>query len=135
MAYSDWALTVKILVKIPLGSNPKVYKEKIIQDHYEPFFKNLYSHASSIYMLAEMDSHNLLHYHGVIQLPLNFYRKKLKVQGFHFKLKRLFNFHGWWRYIHKDYMLGPWDKSIYHKVDLECKEKITITPIKSKYKK
>lgn len=62
--------------------------------------------------MAELDGKNILHYHGVIMLSPRFYRKKLRVSGFHFKLKVVWNMPNWLTYCNKNYKLGDFDKTI-----------------------
>lgn len=41
------------------------------------------------------------HYHGIIEIPKGFYRKKLMMKGLHLKLEELYNKRGWMKYINK----------------------------------
>jgi hypothetical protein len=53
----------------------------------------------------EFDPHGKLHYHGIIELPKGFYRKKLVVRGYHMNLTKLQSQDSIRRatsYIHKD---------------------------------
>ena len=102
-----YAFTVKIL------KNPKNADEK----SYEPFFKVLYTLTSVLCFCGEADSRSILHYHGVIRIPFNFYRKSLCIKGFHLKLKKIYNLYGWVEYCFKN--------DIYH-----CFENVKI--LKSK---
>lgn len=51
---------------------------------------------------SERDSHNKLHYHGVMIIKKGFYRKRLECQGYHLKLEEIYDMDGWFRYITKD---------------------------------
>ncbi len=86
-----WAFTVKI------HADGKTADEK----SYEPFFKILYQLSEVITMCGEIDSKNILHYHGVIRLSSNFYRKNLRVKGYHLYLKRIFAIRQWVNYCFK----------------------------------
>ncbi len=106
----SWAFTVKYLSR----------EKKIDEKCYEPFFERLYSLGSNIVMIAELDSKKILHFHGIVSLPKNFYRKFLCIKGFHVKFKTLYNYIGWQKYIFKNYHYSAYDDTI----SLLCSEKI-----------
>ncbi len=109
--YEAFAFSVKILR----------HKKKIIDEKsYEPFFKLLYKVGRRIYKIAETDSKNLLHYHGVVYLPIGFYMKKLCIWNFHIKFKCIWNMNRWNMYMYKNYNYDHYD----HHIDLTCKEKL-----------
>ncbi len=87
-----WGFTVKIL------KNPV----KATANSYEPFFKVLYQLSEVVTYCGEIDSKGVLHYHGVIRLPVNFYRKNLRIKGYHLYLKRIYNLQRWVDYCFKD---------------------------------
>lgn len=68
---------------------------------YDPFFRKLSKHKIE-YKIAEVDGKGKKHYHGIVLLPKNFYRRRLTTQGFSLKLVQLYDRAGWIRYIHKD---------------------------------
>ncbi len=90
--YRLWAFTVKVLSR----------KEIVDEKSYEPFFKVLYQLSEVVTMCGEVDSKGILHYHGVIRLADNFYRKNLRVKGYHLYLKRINNLLGWIKYCLKN---------------------------------
>lgn len=70
---------------------------------YSAFFKKLLKYNITIeYKISERDSHNKLHYHGIILLPKGFYRRRLTTNGISMKLEEIYNKAGWEKYIHKD---------------------------------
>lgn len=87
-------------------------KKHIDSKDYEPFFKKLYHFGRKIFMIAENDSKNRLHYHGIIHLPIGFYKKNLQCKGFHYKLETVWNMHGWMAYVVKNYQYGDFDDTI-----------------------
>ncbi len=97
-----WALTVKFLSR----------KKEVTAESYEPFFKVLYQLSEVVTMCGEADSKGVLHYHGVIRLADNFYRKNLRIKGYHLYLKRIYNLAEWIKYTMKedDCMDKKWDK-------------------------
>ncbi len=95
---------------------------KIDQKDYEPFFKRLYSLGKNIFKIAELDSKNRLHYHGVVGFVPGFYKKKLHVKGFHWKLVSIWNMHNWMSYCYKNYDY----KDIDDHLDLICQEEILL---------
>ena len=86
-----YAFTVKIT------KNPKNADEK----NYEPFFKTFYNLADVLCISGEADTKGLLHYHGIIRIKIGFYRKNLYMNGFHLRLKKIFNLSGWIKYCFK----------------------------------
>lgn len=50
----------------------------------------------------EYDSNNHAHYHGVLCIPKKFYRKRLDLKGYHYKLEEIYDKAGWLRYCKKD---------------------------------
>ncbi len=88
-----WGFTVKIL-KDPVKANA---------ESYEPFFRVLYQLSEVITYCGEIDSKGVLHYHGVIRLPVNFYRKNLRIKGYHLYLKRIYNLQRWIDYCFKSH--------------------------------
>ncbi len=87
-----WSFTVKIL-KNPLKADEK---------SYEPFFKVLYNLSKVVTYCGETDSQGILHYHGVIELAPNFYRKNLRVKGYHLYLTRIYDLQKWINYCFKN---------------------------------
>jgi len=90
-----YCFTVKIL------KEPK----KATEIHYEPFFKVLFSLSDVLCYCGEADPKGILHYHGVIRIKKNFYRKSLCVRGFHVYLTPCFNVYGWFDYCFKNDIL------------------------------
>ncbi len=88
-----WAFTVKKLGKRNKGIDEKAY---------EPFFKILYQLSEVIVSCGEVDSKSILHYHGVIRIKANFYRKNLRVKGYHLYLKRIYRLRNWVDYCFKN---------------------------------
>ncbi len=95
-----WSFTVKIL------KNPGKAEAK----HYEPFFKILYQLSEVVTYCGETDSKGVLHYHGVIRIPVNFYRKNLRIKGYHLYLKRIYNLQRWIDYCFKSYEQDDFNK-------------------------
>ncbi len=96
-----WAFTVK-----KLGKNPKDFDEK----SYEEFFKVLYNLSEVVTRCGEIDTKNILHYHGVIRITTGFYRNQLRVKGYHLYLKRIFKLRGWVDYCFKNNVLYCFEK-------------------------
>ncbi len=90
-----WAFTVKV------HKDGKKADEK----SYEKFFNILYQLSEVIAYCGEIDSKGILHYHGVIRLSSEFYRKNLRVKGYHLYLKRIHNLRGWVDYCFKNNVL------------------------------
>ncbi len=100
-----WAFTVKYLSR----------KTEVTELQYEPFFKVLYQLSEVVTMCGEVDSKGILHYHGVIRLSDKFYRKNLRVKGYHLYLKRIYNLVEWIKYTVKQCEVDntlecKWDK-------------------------
>lgn len=51
---------------------------------------------------AERDTRGVVHYHGIVNIPHNLYRKQLCPYGYHVKLKEMFDEDGWTTYCKKD---------------------------------
>lgn len=47
---------------------------------------------------SELDSEKKLHYHGLILLPKNYYRKRLMLRGYHTYFKKCYDEKNWLRY-------------------------------------
>ncbi len=84
-------------------------KKDITERDYESFFKILFSLSDVLCYCGELDSHGLLHYHGVIRIKKNFYRKNLRVTGFHLFIKPIYNLFGWFTYCFKNDILHCWE--------------------------
>ncbi len=69
---------------------------------YERFIRNLYRLSQVLTICGEVDSKNILHYHGCIRLRTNYYRKNLCVTGYYTHFKRVNNLIGWIDYCHKN---------------------------------
>lgn len=70
---------------------------------YAPFFDRCKSFGVVVSVkVGELDSHNKLHYHGILEIPKGFYRKKLTMPGLSLKLVELYDLEGWTKYIQKD---------------------------------
>jgi len=98
-----WAFTVKIL---------KTKNCIITHKSYEPFFKVLYQLSKVITYCGEIDSKAVLHYHGVIQLDPNFYRKNLRVKGYHLYLERISDLSKWVKYCFKNDFSVQYDQML-----------------------
>lgn len=92
----DFAFTVKFL-----GDK---LKHCNAQDYWE-IFEQWCALDSDVDIIDHVFENNEegdnLHVHGIIQLPDKFYRKKLSIQGMHFKLDEIFDRDGWIKYINK----------------------------------
>lgn len=89
--YTSFAYTVKVLRK------PKDATEET----YETWFKHaIDSHAIIISRFPEVTS-GILHYHGILMLSKNYFRRRLIVHGFHMKLDKLYNKKRWLKYCCK----------------------------------
>lgn len=74
------------------------------ESDYEPFFSKLAKFNIPVeYKVAEQDSKNHLHYHGIMYLKKGFFRKRLVVKGIHLKLDEVYDRAGWLKYISKDF--------------------------------
>lgn len=97
--YQLYAFTCKINgIKVQLYPN-------INAKCYEPFFDRLYKLSEVVTYCGEADSKGLLHYHGVIRIPTNFFRKNLRVKGYHLYLKRIYRLRFWVDYCFKNNVL------------------------------
>lgn len=75
----------------------------ITPEDYKKFFDRLSNFGIEIeYKVGETGKQKKFHYHGILYLEKGFFRKKLCLQGYHLKLKPIYNKKGWLRYIHKD---------------------------------
>ncbi len=88
-----WAFTVKTNLKNGKKADSKTY---------EKYFRNLYKLSEVLTYCGEVDSKNILHYHGVIRIPNGFFRKNLCVKGYYTYLKRIFNVREWVDYCYKN---------------------------------
>ncbi len=71
--------------------------------NYDTFFKNLRNRGITIVLSqSEYDPKGFLHYHGIIECKRNFYRKKLRIAGYHLYLKEIDDLQGWVAYCLKD---------------------------------
>ncbi len=68
---------------------------------YDPFFK-IIKRLVVMKCCYPETANGILHYHGIIMLNKNFYRKRLYLDGFSLKLKEIFDEKGWITYITKD---------------------------------
>lgn len=69
---------------------------------YRSFFERCEKMGCPItHKYSELDSKGKLHYHGIINIPKGFYRKRLMVDGLHLKLVELFDHEGWLKYCQK----------------------------------
>lgn len=106
----------------------------ITEKDYEPFFKRLFSYGKNVFKIAELDKKKRLHYHGVVALPIGFYKRKFMISGFHWKFTLCWNFCNWMSYCFKNYNYDEYDDTI----SLICTENITIVEkkeTKKEYKK
>lgn len=68
----------------------------------------------------ELDRSLRLHYHGVVILPKNFYRRKLMLEGFHLNLlplRTMDDYNRWVRYCYKDVPPEEWPDIIFDEHD------------------
>ena len=113
--YNRFAFTVKIL-----GLKPSKCDEK----DYEVFFDSLYKKCMIVnFKIAEFDSKGLLHYHGVITLKKNYYRKKLIVKGYHLHVTKLRSLFIWTKYCYKNIMIDTLTLAK-NPIDLKCYENL-----------
>ncbi len=98
-----YAFTVKIN-----GIRVKDY-QTIDAKSYQPFFNILYQLSEVITYCGEVDNKGLLHYHGVIRIKTNFYRKNLRVKGYHLYIKRIYRLRYWVDYCFKNNVLYDFD--------------------------
>lgn len=96
-----WAFTVKTNLK-----NGKNADEKT----YEKFFRVLHQLSEVITYCGEVDSKLILHYHGVIRIRSNFYRKSLCVKGYYLYLKRIYRLRNWVDYCFKNNVMYCFEK-------------------------
>lgn len=76
---------------------------KDLDPDYKKVFDKLNQHNVDIhYIQGERDDKGKFHYHGLINLPNGFFRKKLIVQGFNMKLEEFYPGDEWKKYAYKD---------------------------------
>lgn len=80
-----------------------VKDNRVDSTDYIPFFDNMEKKGCIVVCkYAEKDSKGKLHYHGIVKIPANCYRKSLCLKGLSMKLVNLFNEEGWLEYCKKD---------------------------------
>ncbi len=79
--------------------------KKANEGSYKKFFYNLFAKAEVICYCAEYSPKEVLHYHGSIKVPKNYYINKLRVSGYHLYLKKCNNFKNWTDYCFKNNLL------------------------------
>lgn len=87
-----WAFTYKIL-----GG----HDDEIVEGDYAPVRKELYNSGYVKHIRFEKDPKGRLHCHGIILLRKGFFRKKLKVHGFHCHLREVYDERDWIAYCDK----------------------------------
>lgn len=96
----EYAFTIKVNTKD--NSN--------IQHLYESVFSTWTKFGCIVdKRVYERDSYDVMHTHGIVQIPKNLFRKKLCIDGYHYCFKEIDNINGWERYIGKDQICGPTD--------------------------
>ncbi len=86
-------------VKVTQQHTPADVNEK----SYTAFFDLLRARGIRVILKqSEYDSKGFLHFHGIIEMKNNFYRKKIRSKGFHLYLKEIYDLEGWVRYVLKD---------------------------------
>ncbi len=89
----QWCYTTK-----KLGSLSSVN-----EDSYEEIWSLFRNFNIKIdFKIPEFDSKGKLHYHCLIYLPKNFYRKHLKPHGFSTEIVKCHDYNGWLQYSSKD---------------------------------
>lgn len=87
----SWAFTVKKLGSV-----------KLFKSDYD-FVLNIFSkHGNVTDHCYELDKLGIMHIHGIIELPKNFHRKRLCINGYHVKIKEVYDYLGWVEYLSKD---------------------------------
>lgn len=79
---------------------------------YEPFFDKIKAHEQNVQLICinkEYGKTDTLHYHGIISITKGFFRKRLKVNGFHIKLVEIFDIKGWHSYMTKEGGVQEWN--------------------------
>lgn len=88
----SWAFTISV-------TSGKLYP----LDTYDQFWKKCESYGITVSAkeLEVGSNKGVPHYHGIIEIPKGFYRKKLMIRGMHLRLEELYNKKGWMKYINK----------------------------------
>jgi len=91
---TEWAFTVKFLGKDNVSKLPSDY-DYIFNDwaKYD---------CHKVLAYCEQDKMGAPHWHGIVTIPKNLYRKKLEKQGVHLKLCPITDREGWIKYCRKD---------------------------------
>lgn len=69
---------------------------------YEKWFTFLEKHTTIEFKCRELDSKNVIHYHGIFHCPKRFYVKRLSRKGYHIQIEELYSKKVWVKYIQKD---------------------------------
>jgi len=96
MNLQSWAFTVKW--NCIFDNRPHVHEER-----YEPWLKLCKKHGITINKICyEKDSTDLLHIHGIFNIPKSFWMRKLYLPGYHTNFEKIYNEAGWIKYCEKD---------------------------------
>jgi hypothetical protein len=83
-------------------------KEKATYEQYGKLFDKWRAQGITITKeIYETCKNGVLHSHGILNMPKNFYRKKLTEKGLHYKLEEIYNIEGWNTYIMKNQYKVP----------------------------
>lgn len=91
MSRETFAITIKIN---KLEALPSEYLE-LIKLWFKQYKVDVYNY------FFEDDGHGICHLHGLVDIPMGFYRKRLHTPGVHFMITKLFNKQGWLEYCSK----------------------------------
>jgi len=97
----EYAFTVKICL-----ASKELISETTSKDYDKYLDKKVLYKISIrellVYHVFEFDKKGLLHIHGIIKVPKNFYLKKLQEKGFSVHTELMHNREGWLAYCAKD---------------------------------
>lgn len=100
---------MKFALTLKFNCLPRV---TVTKETYEPIWDLFKKHNIVLsHVNWELDSTLRLHYHGVAEIPSNFYRKKLCLPGFHtnlLPLKSKGDIDRWIKYCYKDVPPEEW---------------------------
>lgn len=70
-----------------------------------------------------------VHLHGILNLPVNYFKKKLTLKGYNTKIVEIFDLQGWLEYCKKDLNLRT--KVIFECEAMDIAERIPDSPLSS----
>lgn len=111
-----YALTIKLL-KTGLTEEQYCINYTVLMSSWRLKYPNV----KLIYMMKELDKHDILHLHGVMEAPKNFKYLKLREKGFNISIQGLFDPEGWMKYATNNYYNEPFMKCLEPVLNYEAK--------------